>query len=44
MTNFEDLNKNICKFWEVKSYGTLPKFALLPSCDQRALEILENTT
>ena len=36
-TNFDDLNKNICKFWEIESYGTLPKF-------QRTLEILENTT
>ena len=22
MTNFDDLNKSICKFWEIKSYGT----------------------
>ena len=44
MTNFDDLNKNICKFWEIESYGTLPKSALLPPYDQRALEILENTT
>ena len=43
-TNFDDLNKNICKLWEIKSYGTLLKFALLPHYDQRALEILENRT
>ena len=43
MTNFDNLNKSICKFWEIESYGTLPKFALLPPYDQRALEILENT-
>ena len=43
-TNFDDLNKNICKLWEIKSYGTLLKFALLPRYDQRALEILENRT
>ena len=43
-TNFDDLNKSICKFWEIESYGTLPKSDLLPAYDQRALEILENTT
>ena len=43
-TDFDDLNKNICKFWEIESYGTLPKSALLPPYDQKALEILENTT
>ena len=44
MTNFDDLNKNICKFWENESYGTSPKSVLLPPYDQRALEILKNTT
>ena len=44
MTNFYDLNKNTCKFGEIRSYGTLPKSALLPPYDQRALEILKNTT
>ena len=44
MTNLDDLHKNICKFWEIESYGTLPKSALLPSFDQRALGILENTS
>ena len=44
MTNLDDLHKNICKFWEIESYGTLPKSAFLPPYDQRALEILENTT
>ena len=44
MANFDDLNKNICKFWDIESYGTLPKSALLPPYHQRALEILENTT
>ena len=43
-TNFDDLNKNICKLWEIESYGTLPKFALLPPYDQRALKFLENAT
>ena len=33
-TNFDDSNKKICKFWEIDSYGTLPKSALLPPCDQ----------
>ena len=42
--NFDDLNKNICKLWEIESYGTLPKFALLPLYDQRALKFLENAT
>ena len=44
MTNLDDLNKNICKFCDIESYGTLPKSASLPHYDQRALEILENTT
>ena len=44
MTNFDDLNKSICKFWEIKSYGTLTKSALLPPYDQGALKILKNTT
>ena len=44
MTNFDDLNKSICKFWEVESYRILPKSALLPPCNQMALEILKNTT
>ena len=43
-TNFDDLNKSICKFWEIESYGTLPKSALLRPYDRTALEILENTT
>ena len=43
-TNFNDLNKNICKFWEIESYETLSKSALLPPYDRKALEILENTT
>ena len=44
MTNFDDLNKNICKFCDIESYGTLSKPASLPPYDKRALEILENTT
>ena len=32
------------KFWEIESYGTLPKSALLTPYDQRTLEILENIT
>ena len=44
MTNFDDSSKNIWKFWEIESYGTLPKSALVSPYDQRAFEILENTT
>ena len=44
MTNYDGLNKNICKIWEIESYETLPKSALLSPFDQWALEILENTT
>ena len=44
MTNFDDLDKNIRKFWEIESYGTLLKSALLPPYDQRALEILPKKT
>ena len=32
------------KLWEIESYETLPKSALLPPYDQRTSEILENTT
>ena len=44
MINFDDLNKNICKFREIESYGTSLKSAMLLLYDQRALEILENIT
>ena len=42
--NTNDLNRNIEKFWEIESYGTLPKSALLTPNEQKALKTQEKVT
>ena len=42
----ESLSKQIERFWQIESYGTLSKLNtnLLSPTEQQALEILENNT